>query len=275
MVPGWVTERVGAERWEAVAGGYTRAGKWLATLPDGTKVFVKAAEDDLGVRLARVELLVYTGVHGPFLPRVVDSWQGGDRALLVLEDLSSAYWPPPYPEDTRPVFDSLAAVARTEPPPDLRRLETLAEPPWAAMSELGVCSADWLDRALDALEDAIRAFDVTGDDLVHFDVWSDNMCFADRGVVLIDWAAARVGNRWIDVGYALLSILAEGGNPPAFEIPEEASLAAFIAGSVVHEAAAPLPAWAQPGSTLREDQRGDLAHALTWAAEALGLDPPR
>jgi hypothetical protein len=72
----------------------------------------------------------------------------------------------------------------------------------------------------------------------------------------------------------MLSILVEGGNLPALDIPDEASLAAFIAGSVVQDASAPLPAWAARGSTLREEQRGYLVHALRWSAEALGLPRP-
>jgi hypothetical protein len=30
MVPDWVAESVGAQEWEALAGGYTRALKWRA-----------------------------------------------------------------------------------------------------------------------------------------------------------------------------------------------------------------------------------------------------
>ena len=274
MVPDWVTARVNAGRWERVGGGYTKAAKWCATLPSGERVFVKAAEGDLALRMACVEMTVYEHVSGPFLPRLIDAWTGGSCAVLVLEDLSSAYWPPPYPDDTGPIFDTLAAVACAKPPPGLMGLETSPETPWDRLAELGVCAPSWVDRGVQALVDAERAFDVAGDDLVHSDVWSDNLCFADRGVVLSDWGAARVGSRWIDVGYAVLSILVEGGNMPAVEIPDESSLAAFIAGSVVRDASAPLPAWAEPDSTLREEQRGYLVHALRWSAEALGLPQP-
>lgn len=215
MVPDWVAKRVGAEEWEPVGGGYTRAGKWLATFPDGSRVFVKAAEDELALRMASVELIVHESVSGPFLPRLIDAWEGDGRTALVLEDLSSAYWPPPYPEDVGPVFHALGNVARATPPPGLRRLDDRAETPWDAVRKLGVCSSEWLNRAIEPLREAERAFSVAGEELVHYDVWSDNLCFADRGVVLVDWAAARVGNRWIDVGYAVLSILAEGGTPPA------------------------------------------------------------
>src|SRR5687768_9775128 len=218
--------------------------------------------------MAKVELLIYEGVTGSFLPRVLGAWAEAGRALLVLEDLSSAHWPPPYPSDTRPLFASLDELARATPPPDLRRLDERNLTRWEDVRGLDVCSPRWLDRAIGPLEEAERSFSVVGDELVHYDVWSANLCFAERGAVLVDWAAARVGNRWIDVGYALLSLRTEGGTPPPLAIPNEASLAAYIAGSVLREATAPLPGWAEPGSTLREDQRGDLVHALRWAGEA-------
>jgi Phosphotransferase enzyme family len=275
VVPDWVAKRVGAERWEPLAGGYTRAGKWLATLPDGTTVFVKAAEDELGVRMARVELLVYAGVDGSFLPQVVDTWEGGDRALLVLEDLSRARWPPPYPADTRPLFDALEEVAETPPPPGLRRLVEPGRTPWEEVGRLGICSAEWLQQAIPALRRAESSFSPVGDQLVHHDIWTDNVCFAERGALILDWAATKVGNSQLDVGFALLSLLVDGGSRPPLEIANEAGLAAYVTGLVVREATAPLPAWAQPGSTLRDDQRGDLLHALRWASEALGLEDPR
>lgn len=275
MVPDWVAGRVAAERWEPVGGGYTRASKWRATLADGSTVFVKAADDELGLRMAGVELLIYEAVRGSFLPQVIDTWVSESRAVLVLEDLSSAHWPPPYPDDTKPLFGALDELAVATPPAALRRLEERQATRWEDVRTLEVCSPRWLDRAIGPLEEAERSFSAVGDELVHYDVWSANLCFAERGVVLVDWAAARVGNRWVDVGYALLSVRAEGGTPPVLEIPNEAGLAAYIAGSVVREVTAPLPAWADPGSTLREDQRGDLVHALRWAGEALGLEAGR
>ncbi len=82
------------------------------------------------------------------------------------------------------------------------------------------------------------------------------------------------GSRWIDVALALLSVRVEGGTPPPLDFPAEASFAAAFAGHFAVEAPAPLPDWAEPGSTLREDMAGDLAHALRWAAELFELPPP-
>ncbi len=187
MVPDSVTARVRATRWERVGGGYTKAAKWCATLPSGERAFVKAAEGDLGVRMARVEMGVYEHVSGPFLPRLIDAWTGSSCAVLVLEDLKRVLAPA---VSRRPRSD-LRHARRSRPRQAAARfggpLKSRPETPWDRLAELGVCSPSWADGAVETLVAAERAFDVSGDDLVHADVWSDNLCFADRGVVLIDW----------------------------------------------------------------------------------------
>ena len=116
---------------------------------------------------------------------------------------------------------------------------------------------------------------MSGTGLVHYDGWSGNVCFTERGAVLVDWALARRGNPSLDVAFALLSLLAEGGaRPAAVELDDEPAWAAYISGSFAARAPLPLPDWAEPGSTLQEDLRGDLVHALRWVAETLDLPAP-
>lgn len=114
-----------------------------------------------------------------------------------------------------------------------------------------------------------------GDELVHNDIYSGNVCFTARGAVLVDWGAAVRGSRWVDVALTLLSLRAEGGTVPRLDFPGEASFAAAFAGHFAVETPAPLPEWAEPESTLREDMAGDLVHALHWTAELLELPPLR
>jgi hypothetical protein len=280
MVPGWVAERVGAEVWEGVGGGYTLSLKWRARLPDGTRVFVKAAaEDELTLRPLEREIVVYESVQRDFLPAVRDIHLEDGRALLVLEDLSQAHWPPPYPADVAPIFTAPDEVAATPAPPRLRRLPEGNDSRWARFTEepspllaLGLFGAEWLGAALPVLIQAESRVPLVGNGLVHFDVWADNMCFTARGAVLVDWAEARIGNPRIDVAFALLSLRVEGASTPP--VADEPALAAFVTGVIAAEASSPSPAWAAPGSTLREDQRRDLQVALPWAADQLGLPPP-
>jgi hypothetical protein len=56
----------------------------------------------------------------------------------------------------------------------------------AAILGLRLCSAAWLSHALDTLMAAEAQARLAGDNLVHFDVRSDNLCFVGDRVVLVD-----------------------------------------------------------------------------------------
>ena len=135
---------------------------------------------------------------------------------------------------------------------------------------LGLCSQEWLAESIDILIRAESEANFAGDDLVHNDIYSGNVGFRTSGAVLVDWGAAVRGTRWVDVVLALLSLRVEGAVPSAVASPEIPPLAVAFAGHFALEAPAPLPDWAEEGSTLREDMAGDLAHALRWAVRAPG-----
>jgi hypothetical protein len=93
--------------------------------------------------------------------------------------------------------------------------------------------------------------------------------------VLTDWAAAARGNPDLDVAFAIVSVMAEGGQLPARPLlTDESAWAARLAGHNAVEASSPPPEWAEPNSTLRQDQLKDLRVALPWAARTLGLSAP-
>jgi Phosphotransferase enzyme family len=257
------TEMVEAgTEWEPITeGGYTRARKWRVTLVDGTRLFAKEAP--------ATEIAVYEAVRAEFLPHIHDVRDG----VVLLEDLSEAHWPPPYPDDVSALFAALEAVASTPPPPELPRLTDGSR--WAAIADeprpllaLGLCSALWLERALPALVEAEARVPMSGDGLVHYDVWARNLCFADRGVVLVDWAMAHIGNPRIDLAFALLSLHVEGAR--TLPVDDEPALAAYVTGVVATEASKPPPDWASAGTNIREDQKSDLAIALPWVAQEIG-----
>jgi hypothetical protein len=257
-------------------GGYTRSRAWRVETTDGP-VFVKQAEDEGGLHMLRRERGVHRGVVGPFLPSFVGFADSGERAVLAVEFLDGASWPPPYPEDVGPLFDALELVASATPPSELpaygpwrSRWERVAGDPEPFLG-LGLRSREWLEASIDTLLAAEARAVFEGDALVHNDVYSGNVGFTSRGAVLVDWGAAMRGSRWIDVAFALLSVRVEGATIPPTDFPSEAHLAAALAGHLAAEAPAPLPAWAEPGSTLRQDMIGDLAHALDWVAGLLDL----
>jgi hypothetical protein len=276
-----LTEAVGNTpiAWERLrSGGYTRSRAWRVATADGL-VFAKEADDEGSLHMLRREAVVYGDVRRQFLPAFVGFGDRGDRALLAIEYLDDVHWPPPYPTDVTPLFDALDLVAASNPPSELpaqgpwsSRWERLAADP-APLLGLGLCSRAWLESSIGVLIQAERNAVFEGDELVHNDIYSGNVGFTSRGAVLVDWGAAVRGSKWIDTALAMHSVRVEGGAAPPLDFPGEPAFAAAFAGHFAVEAPAPLPDWAEPGSTLREDMAGDLAHALRWAAELLDLPP--
>ena len=208
-------------------------------------------------------------------------WEDGERPLLLLEDLSQGHWPPPWDRDKierlRAALDRLHA---SPCPPDLPPLESwrdklknwprIAEDPSPFLS-LGLCSPDWLGRALPALIAAEEAVPLAGDAPLHMDVRSDNLCFMGDRVVLVDWNWACRGDPAFDFATLLPSLASEGGPPPDELYPDGGPFAAAFSGYFAHRAPQPPPA---PGSRVRHLQLSLLKAALPWAARALGLPLP-
>jgi hypothetical protein len=275
----------GAEpvRWESVVGrGYARNfARWSVELADGGRVFVKLALDDLATGWLRDEHAVYSALDGPFMPGLV-GWHDDGPTLLVLEDLSGAHWPPPWREgDVDVVLEALAAVAATPPPAAIRPLEELRDwlDGWAAVAEdpepflaTGLCSREWLDGALPRLREAFAACELSGEDLLHLDVRSDNLCLADGRVVLVDWNQARAGNALLDVVAWLPSLRLEGGPEPWELVSDSGGFAALIAGFFAGRAGLPAPPTAPH---VRPFQLAQAEVALPWAARELDLPPPQ
>jgi hypothetical protein len=272
--------RKDAVDWEPViGGGYTRQAKWRVRFADGSTAFVKAASGEPYSSTLRREVAVYESVEGLFLPRLVGAADDGALVVLAVEDLVEAQWPPPYPDDVRPLFDALDALAATPVPSGLRSW-SVAGSNWQRIVDdpgpflaLGLCSAPWLEQVVQDLVQAESRVSWAGDDFVHYDIYSGNVCFVDSRALLVDWDTAGRGNRWVDVAFAFLNLRVEGAEPPDVGLPQEGDYAALLSGHFAVEAPGPLPEWAE-GSSLREDMVGDLRHALEWTADMLGLPKP-
>ena len=258
--------------------GYTQTRRWRVRTASGPR-FVKEAWNEGALAMLRREALVYVSVTGPFMAGFEGFADAGDHACMAIELLDRACWPPPYPDDTRSLFDAIDQIAETVPPvglpprPERPPLwERIGADPGPFLG-LGLCSNEWLERSLDGLIAAERQAVVVGDDLVHNDIWSGNVCFDGGRAILIDWGCAARGNRRLDTAFASLSIRVEGGRRPDVALPDEGPYAAWLAGHNAIEATTGPPDWAEPGSTLRADQVGDLAVALRWAVEVIDLPP--
>jgi hypothetical protein len=260
---------------EAVAGGNDR---FTVELEDGRRVFVKAAKGSHTARWLRREAEVYAHLRGSFIAELIAFEDDPVEPLLVLEDLSGADW------DVRwdaariaAVRAALGAIAGSPPPPDtptvrevlsdFGRWETVGTDPRPFLST-GIRSRDWLDRALPILKAAADSAPLDGDDLLHLDVRSDNLCFRDGTVVLVDWNWSCIGRADFDVAAWLPSLALEGGPPPWEVLPHAGEYAAFLAGFWAAVVGLPPPPTAP---TVREGQRRQLEIALAWCDREFSL----
>lgn len=269
--------------WRHVVAGHTHAEKWLVELRDGRKAFVKAgAETSARVQIER-EAAILESVAAAYMPGLHGAATVDDWSVLVLEDLSHAVWPPPYPDGGAALLETVVRVAATPAPhwlprrPEGRPLGTywqrIAADPEPVLGH-GLFSAAWLEAALPVLDAAESLAQLAGDDFLHDDVWAGNVCYAGRRALLIDWASASIGDRRLDLAYGLLSIRSSGALPPPVDFPEEAAYAALLAGANAYQAAQPTDESIQHASLLRAGWLHDLEFALSWASELLGLAPP-
>jgi phosphotransferase family enzyme len=206
----------------------------------------------------------------------VRGWRHEPRdevAVLALDDLSANRWPPPWSaENINQTIDLLNRIATVDLANSaLPRLADIASQlgNWATIAAApapflatGLRSAQWLDRLLPLLLGLEFGEYLDGDQLTHFDVRSDNICFGRTGPVLIDWEDCCLGNSRIDLLSWLPSLRLEGGPVPWSLAPDaELGLVAFLAGYWSSQAGLPEPAGA-PG--LRRLQRAQASVSLDW-----------
>ncbi len=122
------------------------------------------------------------------------------------------------------------------------------------------------------LLEAAASAGLGGGSLLHFDVRSDNLCFAGPQAKLVDWNIAHVGNPVVDVAFWLPSLRLEGGPEPWELLDDAGRVAALVAGFFASRAGLPPP---EGAPTVRQFQRAQAEVALAWVARELGLRPPR
>lgn len=259
--------------------GYALAFHAIAEFDDGSTAFVKAGAEEITSGFLRDELRFYESVEGSFMPRLLGH-DAGDPPLLVLEDLSDGRWPPPWnAAAVESVRESLAALWATPPPewvPPITDERERLFGGWAEIERdsepflsLGLCSSEWLDRALPVLRTAAETAPIGGDTLLHLDVRSDNICLTNRGAVLVDWNWVHRGNPDLDLAAWASSLHMEGGPAPERLLPGGGRLGAALAGFFGSRAGLPPPPTAPK---VREVQRAQLEVALAWACRELDLE---
>jgi hypothetical protein len=268
-----------------IGGGYTPARRLRLRLGNGKSVFVKAATTDKTADWLRTEAQVYDALNGAAFMAERIAWHDVDgETFLILEDLSNAHWPPPWsPAQIDGLCASLSEVAASRPRITfpLTRIEDeragfaswnrVAEEPESFLS-LGLCTVDWLETALPTLIAAEAAAPLAGDDLLHLDIRSDNVCFrpGSGDPVLVDWNWICLGNRDLDIAGWLSSLHSEGGPRPETILPNAKEFASLLSGYWAYRAGTPPP---EGAPRVREVQRRQLLFAMPWAIRALDLPP--
>jgi len=271
--------RLGAQPVRRIyGGGYTLMEHWLVALADGTRAFAKVAVDEPTAGFLRDEHRIYSVLEASFLPQFLGWDDDGARPILLLEDLTGAYWPPPWrPGDIELVRESLAEIHALPPPEGIPELVPSDLHNWREVEDdstpflgLGLCSAEWLERVLPELIAATDRCDVSGEAFIHLDVRSDNICIGDGQAKLVDWNWASVGNPRVDFAFWLASVSLEGGPSPAELMPDAGDLTAVVSGFFAPIAGLPPPDGAPK---VRAVQLAQLEVALPWAVDVLGLPP--
>lgn len=245
-------------------GGYSDHERSLVRYADGTTAFVKKGRVD-------DEILVYSGVSASCLPRLIAHADD----VVVIEDLSHARWGTPLTDADcdllAAAFDELDAVPPPEglkPIPYTPRWADIAAEP-ERLTRIGlVTDHAWL-RHLDALVAADTA-DLSGDRLVHRDLWLQNWCRADRGAVIVDWYGACLANPMLMRAWGEAGIRAAGG-PHGRVCRDRPEWAVLMAGLAVWFLSEDPP---DTDPRLIETERRESWATIRWACDELGLPYP-
>lgn len=264
--------------WHRATGGYTTNERWSLDLEDGRRAFAKMANVAAMAGFLRDEYRHMSLFEADFRCAILAWEDHPERPLLVLEDLRDARWPPPWEpgdvERVRATLDRIWDLPSDGLPTDDRfdlmfsGWRRIASDPSGLLS-LGIVSREWYARNGQALLEAERSAEYDGEDFMHMDVRSDNMCFDGDRVVFVDWNWASRGRRDLDLACWLAALRLEGGPLPEEVAPGLGNYAAAIAGYFAVQAPTPPPPTAP---FVRKFQLRQLRIALPWACRELGLE---
>lgn len=261
-----------------VEGGYTPALRLLCETT-GASFFAKIGTTPGTSKGLSREIHIYNCLSGDFMPHLVASEDDETEPILIIEDLSSQHWPPPW--DERQIKLTLAQIHALHGTPasveTYAQVHGMSDANWRAVAAdpepflaLGVADAGWLETALPALIQYEESCPTVGDSLSHWDLRSDNICITAGRAVFVDWNLACLSNPRLDLGFWLPSLAYESGVEPEKILPDAPEVAAWVSGFFAARAGLPEIIDAP---RVRTVQRRQLGTALRWAARALDLPP--
>ena len=275
-----VERLVGArvESCRRVGGGYTPALRLLCETAEDS-FFAKIGTTPSTAKSLSREIQIYNRLSGDFMPRLLASEDHDSEPILIIEDLSSQHWAPPW--HGRHIELTLAQINALHNTP--AALETFTQvhgandSNWRAVAAdpepflaLGLADAVWLEASLPELIPSEESCPTAGDSLTHCDLRSDNICVTAERALFVDWNAACLSNPRLDLGFWLPSLAYESGLEPESILPDAPEVAAWVSGFFAARAGLPS---ISDAPRVRTVQRRQLETALPWVARALDLPP--
>jgi len=217
-------------------GGFSPGVAARVLCADGRRYFVKAvsaAANPQTPGLHRREAVVLTGL-APLIrrravpaPALIGIVEEEEWVALVLEDISGGQ--PVLPWRAADLILVLTAieqltVALTPAPmdaPPAAQAYAKAFSGWRSLAQADAGTLTRLDEWSRARVDELADIEATwvvhaeGDTLLHTDLRADNMLLSARGVVVVDWPWACIGNPLLDVVGFAPSVAMQGGPDPS------------------------------------------------------------
>ena len=261
-----------------VRAGYSAAQRWVVKSDSGQSFFVKIGTPSVSNQNLRDEAWVYECCKVDCMPKVM-AWQDDKEfPIMLFEDLSVSHWPPPWKTDQiDQVLKTSKLIHSTRVPlMSYEEKHGPGEPGWWEIIEtnpepvlsLGLITEEWLKKSLPTLIISSESISLNSDRVIHFDLRSDNLCISDRGVIVVDWSLACLGNPRLDLGLFLPSLAYEGGPEPESILPNSPDVASWVCGFFAHHASKPFIPLAPRA---RELQLKQFKTSLTWVKRELDL----
>lgn len=246
---------------------------WLVTLDHNEKAFLKIATGPRAKKMISDEVHFYNHVKDKiYLPHYYGGIVTNEYSAVLIQDLSDCEWAPPWnPEKIDNVKTALEEVRFIQEPLVSRSIFEFKDlfNGWQKIKSdpahfLGtqIRPHSWLERKIESLINfSIEGFHKS-DDLIHFDVRSDNICFTDNKAILIDWAWYCRGPFDLQMATWVLSLANECSNisPEEFLPDMHPKYIALIAGYFAQFAGTPCP----DANHVRSLQYRQLGVALDW-----------
>lgn len=235
--------------------------------------FLKIATGERTKKMISEEVVFYE-VAGKqtFLPDYYGEYRREDCAAILIEDLSRCSWAPPWTQKRiEQVISSLEKFRTLNLPQITRKASDFrgyllgwskTGKRLAVLEESGINDLRWLEKKIPLFSDISEKALHPSNDLIHFDVRSDNACFRNDEALLLDWTWYCRGAFDLQMAsWALTLSLEDGGIAPEYLLPKiDPCYVALIAGYFSQFVGQPC----QDGSHVRQLQFRQLVVALEW-----------